>query len=180
VSDSTEQQPADPTGGLPPAPPVPPYAQEAAPASAPPAYAPAADAYVAPTYAPPASYAQPAAAPAPTYGQPTYGQPAYGQPAYGAYPAPRTNTLAIVALVSGIAAFVLVPLIGSIVAVITGHISLKQLRTSGEGGRGMALTGTILGWVGIGLAAIGTIFVIIWFVVLFGAIGAASTQYSYS
>jgi Na+-transporting methylmalonyl-CoA/oxaloacetate decarboxylase gamma subunit len=29
-------------------------------------------------------------------------------------------------------------------------MSLKQLKTSGEGGRGLALAGTIVGWVGVG------------------------------
>ena len=36
-------------------------------------------------------------------------------------------------------------------AVITGHMSLSQIKRTGEGGRGLGLTGTILGWVGIAL-----------------------------
>ena len=50
-----------------------------------------------------------------------------------------------------------------IVGVILGHISLKQLKTSGEGGRGMALTGLIMGYIGIAGWVIG---LIIFFVVL--------------
>lgn len=64
---------------------------------------------------------------------PTYAAP-YQQ-------APKTNVLAIVSLVS--AFFV------SLVAVITGHIALKQIKTTGEGGRGLAIAGLILGYVGI-------------------------------
>jgi hypothetical protein len=85
---------------------------------------------------------------APAYGAaPTYGAaPAYG----GGYSAqPKTNTLAIVSLIAGIAGLVLIPLIGSLTAVITGHMSLSQIKRTGEGGRGLGLTGTILGWVGI-------------------------------
>lgn len=53
----------------------------------------------------------------------------------------KTNTLAIISLVS--AFFV------SLVAVITGHIALKQIKTRGGKGRGLALWGTILGYVGL-------------------------------
>lgn len=125
-------------------------------------------------------------APQPTYGaqQPTYGAPppeygaypqsnytGYAQPAYGGYPtAPKTNTLAIVALISGISAFVFLPFIGSIAAIITGHMSLNQLKTSGENGRGLGLTGLILGYVGLGLAILGTIAVVLWFGAIFATI----------
>lgn len=61
--------------------------------------------------------------------------PAYAPAAVG----PKTNTLAIVAL---IAAFV-VPLAG----IIVGHIALGQIKRTGEGGHGLALWGTILGYV---------------------------------
>lgn len=94
----------------------------------------------------------------PAYGQPSYGQPAYGQAPYGGYPMPpKNNTLAIVALISAIASLTVVPFIGSIVAVITGHMSLSQIKFSGEGGRGMALAGVIIGWVGIAVMIIGII-----------------------
>jgi hypothetical protein len=56
-----------------------------------------------------------------------------------------------------------------IVGVILGHISLKQLKTSGEGGRGMALTGLIMGYIGIAGWVIG---LIIFFIVL-GIAGAS-------
>ena len=130
----------------------------------------------------PPPYTQPAppvygqSAPPPAYGQPA--QPGYGQapqppagyspyagapaPAYGAYAAPKTNTLAIVSLVSSIAAFVILPFIGSIVGIITGHMSLSQIKRTAEGGRGFGLAGTIVGWVGLALAIIGTIVLIAW------------------
>jgi hypothetical protein len=72
-----------------------------------------------------------------------------------------TNTLAIVSLIASISAYVILPFVGSIVGVITGHISLSQIKQTGENGRGMALTGTILGWVGIGLAVLGLILLLV-------------------
>lgn len=112
--------------------------------------------------APPVSQGYPAAPPA-AQGYPA-APPAGGYPSapgYGAYAPPaKTNTLAVVSLVSAIVGFVLVPFIASIVAVITGHMSLNQLKQSGEQGRGLALSGTIIGWVGIGFSILGIIAVL--------------------
>lgn len=111
----------------------------------------------APGYPGAAGYVQ-----APAYGAPAYGAPAYGQPAYGGYPmAPKNNILAVVALISAIASLTLVPFIGSIVAVITGHMSLSQIKFSGEGGRGMALAGVIIGWIGVAGILLGIIALIL-------------------
>ncbi|MGO4691394.1 DUF4190 domain-containing protein [Glaciibacter sp. 2TAF33] len=73
-------------------------------------------------------------APAPAY-QP-YGQQPYGQQAGPA----KYNVLAIVSLVS---AFFI-----SLVAIITGHIALGQIKKTGEQGRGLAIAGLVLGYVG--------------------------------
>ena len=59
--------------------------------------------------------------------------------ATGGAPAQRTNTLAIVALILGI----VVPIGG----IICGHIALGQIKRTGENGRGLALAGTIIGYV---------------------------------
>ena len=53
--------------------------------------------------------------------------------------APPINTLSIVALVL---AFV-VPLGG----IICGHLALGQIRRTGERGHGLALAGSVIGWV---------------------------------
>lgn len=60
-------------------------------------------------------------------------------------------------LVSSLASLVIIPIIGSIVGVITGHMALSQIKRTGEGGRGMALAGTIIGWVGLGFLILGII-----------------------
>lgn len=66
--------------------------------------------------------------------------PAPAAPYTAAAPAGKpTNVLAIIAL---IAAFVF-PLAG----IICGHIALGQIKKTGEGGHGLALWGTILGYV---------------------------------
>jgi hypothetical protein len=44
-----------------------------------------------------------------------------------------------------------IPPIGYVVAVITGHVSLREIATRGEGGRGMAIAGLVMGYLGIGL-----------------------------
>ena len=65
-------------------------------------------------------------------------------------PAPvvkRTNSLAVAALVCGVAEFFTLGLT-AIPAVILGHMARGQIRRTGEHGRGLALAGLILGWAG--------------------------------
>jgi hypothetical protein len=94
----------------------------------------------------------------------------YGPPVpspYAPYPVSRpTNTMAIVALVSSL---IVAPL-----GIIFGHISLSQIKRSGEDGKGLALAGTIIGYVGTVLAALSIIFVI----VVLGAMTAAGHRTS--
>jgi hypothetical protein len=130
VSDNTPQNPGDTPGGYAPPPQQPGYA-----APQPPAYG-----------------APPAYGSAPQYP----GQAPYGAAApYPYAPQQKTNTLAIVSLVASLVGIVwILPFIGSLVGVITGHMSLNQLKTSGEKGRGLALAGTIVGWVGLAFTII--------------------------
>jgi peptidyl-prolyl cis-trans isomerase B (cyclophilin B) len=75
------------------------------------------------------------------YGYPGHPYPPYPYP----YPAPRTNALAIASLVC---AFLFAPL-----GIVFGHLSLSQIRRSGEDGRGLALAGLVIGYV-VTIAAI--------------------------
>jgi hypothetical protein len=72
-------------------------------------------------------------------------------------PARPTNTTAIISLVAGILGLTLVPLIGSVVAVIVGGMAKKEIAASAGavGGEGLAQIGVILGWIGIGLGVLG-------------------------
>jgi hypothetical protein len=82
---------------------------------------------------------------------------------YAPFPqAPRNSTLAIISLITGILGFVqILPGIGPIAAVISGHMAKSEIKKSGGmvTGNGMATIGLILGYVtiafGICLGCIG-------------------------
>ena len=111
----------------------------------------------------------------PATGYPAAGYaPGYGAPAY----APRPNNgVAVAAMVCGIVGvvfgwatfFIILPVLVSVAAVILGHVALSQLKkTPAVGGRGMAITGLVLGYIPIALTAILLVLAII-AAVTFGA-----------
>ena len=59
--------------------------------------------------------------------------------------AQQASSLAMVSLVSGLVALVFGPL--AILAIVSGHIARGRIRQTGEGGRGMATAGLVLGYV---------------------------------
>ena len=69
----------------------------------------------------------------------------------------QTSTMAVISLIAGIASFFIVPLLGAIVAIITGSNAKKEISQSGGAltGIGMAQWGTILGWVNIAFTLVG-------------------------
>ena len=73
-------------------------------------------------------------------------------------PAPRTSALAIVSLVFGILSWFALPLVGAVVAVITGHLARGEIRRAADTleGDGMAVAGLALGWTNliVGLLAL--------------------------
>lgn len=121
-----------------------------------------------PGYAPP-PYPDPASYGAPSYPPPPYGAPAPGYPPPTGYPAPgyaggyalpgqKTNSLAIASLVSsciGILPFICG--LGSIIGIVLGVVSLNQIKTTGEGGRGLAIAGIAVGAVTFLLSILFTI-----------------------
>jgi hypothetical protein len=78
---------------------------------------------------------------------------AFSPPAPGGARATTTNGFAIASLVLGIAQIFLC-VIGGILALVFGYIARNQIDQSGgtQGGRGMAVAGIVLGWIGVGLA----------------------------
>jgi hypothetical protein len=68
----------------------------------------------------------------------------------------QSSTLAVVSLVSGILTWVLLPLIGAITAIITGHLAKAEIRKSMGtlSGNGMATAGLVLGYLQIVLVLI--------------------------
>jgi hypothetical protein len=79
------------------------------------------------------------------------GYPPIRQPTFGR----RSNTLAVTSMVLGVAQFVgwfifLLPgLLAAILAIVLGFVSLRQVNRTGENGRGLAIAGVVLGFIGI-------------------------------
>ncbi|MDX2298112.1 MAG: DUF4190 domain-containing protein [Xanthomonadaceae bacterium] len=67
----------------------------------------------------------------------------------------RTHTLAVLSLAFGLLAWFGLPVVGAVVAVVTGHVALNEIRRAPDAyeGRGMALTGLVLGWLNLALSA---------------------------
>ncbi len=59
------------------------------------------------------------------------------------------NVVAIVSLVAGISGFNVLPLFGSIIAVVAGHKARAQIARTGESGGRLATVGLWLGYVGL-------------------------------
>ena len=77
---------------------------------------------------------------------------------------PRTSSLALVSLIFGILAYVFLPFVGALVAVICGHSARSEIRRAPPGtieGDGLALTGLILGWIQLAFSVIAIGFVIL-------------------
>lgn len=90
-------------------------------------------------------------------------------------PGPPNNSMALTSLISGIVAWVLwliilcanlflsvltfglsticgfLVVIPWIISVVTGHVGISQIKRTGEGGRGMAIAGLIMGYLGLAL-----------------------------
>ncbi len=91
-------------------------------------------------------------------------------PLWSAQPAPvapsvPTSGMAIASLVLGIGGLTVLPLLGSILAIILGYMARSDIRqrpyeVSGEG---IAMAGIVLGWIAVGLAVLS--------VVVFGGLG---------
>ena len=73
-------------------------------------------------------------------------------------PMPQQNsTTAIISLVAGILGLTVFPLIGSLIAVVLGHMAKGEIARSGGtlGGGGAATFGLVLGYIGLGLGVLG-------------------------
>ncbi len=82
-------------------------------------------------------------------------------------PVRQSSTLALVSLIAGILGWTLAPFLGSVVAVITGHMARKELRLNpAMEGSGFATVGLILGWVALAFWILG----IVLFVLFFGGL----------
>ena len=76
-------------------------------------------------------------------------------------PIRQTSGLAIASLVSGILGWTILPWLGSIVAIVTGHIARGEVRRAPDRleGSGLALAGLILGYSMLVLTVLGLVLV---------------------
>ena len=105
--------------------------------------------------------------------QTPYQSPMVGQP---------THTLAIASLIFGILGLVgICPGLGSIVAVITGGMAQREIQSDPARftGDGLAKAGLILGWIGIGLVALGICAAIAYFLFIAVIIGTSDFEGSF-
>jgi hypothetical protein len=86
---------------------------------------------------------------------------AYSAPAVA--PSVPTNGKATASMILGIVGLLFLYLIGPILALVFGYQAKNEIEASGgtQGGRGMAIAGIVMGWVGIGFALL---FLVIWLV----------------
>jgi len=101
------------------------------------------------------------------------------------YEGPRTapnSSTAILCLVAGILGLTFFPVIGSIVALITGPMAKREISESRGtlGGESLAQVGIILGWIGVALTVFGVCCFGVLFVLPFilTALGFATEEWS--
>jgi hypothetical protein len=66
-----------------------------------------------------------------------------------ASPTGETSTLAVISLISGVLAWFFLPLVGAVVAIITGHMAKGEIRKNPLylTGDGLATAGLVLGYI---------------------------------
>lgn len=90
-------------------------------------------------------------------------------------PVRQTSPLAIVSLVFGLLGWSVLPLIGSMVAVVTGHLARAEVRRPPERyeGDGLAIAGLILGYTAVALGALALLLILVFFGGLFAVVAAS-------
>jgi hypothetical protein len=122
----------------------------------------------------------PPPAPSPYDPSAGYGQ-AYGYPPPSAYPgyAPmpqKTSGMAVASLVLSLLGLAPLPLVGSVLGVIFGHMGLGEIKRSGGtlDGQGLAVAGLVIGYISLGLALIGICFFALIVLIALGNAGTTS------
>ncbi|MCC7633483.1 DUF4190 domain-containing protein [Stenotrophomonas rhizophila] len=90
-------------------------------------------------------------------------------------PPRQTSTTAVISLIMGILGWTFLPLVGSLVAIVTGHLARAEIRRQPQyfEGDGLAIGGLILGYV----VVIGTVLAVLAMILFFGGLAwFAATQ----
>ena len=61
------------------------------------------------------------------------------------------NGLAVASMVLGV---VWIYWLGSVLAIVLGHVALRQIRIRRQDGAGLAIGGIVLGWLGLGVLVV--------------------------
>ena len=94
-------------------------------------------------------------------------------PAYAA--SVQTSGMAIASLVMGIAGWTVLPILGSILAIVFGYAGRNEIRRRPDEltGEGLAVAGLVLGWLMVGITILGLCLGAIGFCFFFGLMGAS-------
>ena len=81
-----------------------------------------------------------------------------------------TSPWSIVSLISGISSYLLLPFLGGILALITGYVAKREIKSSNGAlsGSGMATAGLWLGWINVILCVLAVILIILLVVGIIG------------
>lgn len=77
----------------------------------------------------------------------------------------ETSSLAVVSLVAGILGWTLLPVLGSLGAIVTGHLARAEIRRQPQRfqGDGLAVGGLILGWAAVLVGVVSLLVVVLFF-----------------
>ncbi len=87
----------------------------------------------------------------------------YSNQPYSTPPVKPNSTMALASLILGILGWTVIPGIGSIAAIITGHMAKSEIKNSmgALGGSGMATAGLVLGYASIALGVCAVCFFLV-------------------
>lgn len=80
-------------------------------------------------------------------------------------PTRQTHPLAVISLVSGLLGWSLMPFLGSIAAIVCGHMARARIRREADryDGDVLAIIGLVLGWVSVAVTVIGILIAVLFF-----------------
>jgi hypothetical protein len=86
----------------------------------------------------------------------------------------RTSTKAIVSAIAGVLGWTLLPFLGSVTAIVAGHMARAEIRRNPDTieGDAWALAGLVLGWLSVIVTVVGILFLILFFGGMAAAIAA--------
>ena len=96
-------------------------------------------------------------------------------------PAP-SSTLSVASLMMGIIGWILLPVVGGIIAIITGHLARKEIRQSEGllGGNNLATAGLVLGYSNVALWLCGCLVILLIPALLTGVLSFANQLFNAS